>query len=438
MDNKKNGKAHVEVGWHIENKTHRSKVFWMILLLALAYFLRWIFQWGNSVNNIDFDDKLKAATATVGSAWDAMVDGAANLVDTAGDAVDGAVAAVSWAVDATVGTADTVVDAATDSASALWSIAEVATKAWSFWTLLGALDIAWLSDVFTDNEAGPYTVLAPTDDAFVALPEGTMTALTQDPTGQLAEILKYHVVDGKVDAASVTGLTTIKTLQWEEISVEVVDGEVVLNGNVKVTATDVEASNGVIHVVDGVLLPPSMNAGDDAAEAPAEPAAATAPAVDAPEWFTYLVANKYVPDTMNYDPVQWDIPVTRATATPLLSKYGQLAWLERDTAADCAFADVAGLSESLLQTIDDSCEFGLLRWANGDFMPSREMKKFEMLATLVRSKQGYLDEENVDPWYQNYVTQSQAMWLIGQVDDSFLQDNIMVSELGEWLSKMDS
>ncbi|MDX1689256.1 MAG: fasciclin domain-containing protein, partial [Candidatus Promineifilaceae bacterium] len=104
---------------------------------------------------------------------------------------------------------------------------------------------------------GEYTVFAPTDDAFTALPEGTVESLLDDPQGALTNILLYHVVEGAVPAETVVTLESATTLQGETISIEVRDGDVYLNGDVQVIMTDIEASNGIIHVIDAVLMPPS-------------------------------------------------------------------------------------------------------------------------------------------------------------------------------------
>ncbi len=133
------------------------------------------------------------------------------------------------------------------------SIAEIAAGDESFSTLVAALSAAGLVDTLAGE--GSFTVFAPTNDAFAALPEGTVDALLEDPAGDLTQILLYHVVDGVAMAADVVGLDSVTTLQGEPVSIEVVDGNVILNGTVMVTATDIEASNGVIHVIDGVLLP---------------------------------------------------------------------------------------------------------------------------------------------------------------------------------------
>ena len=123
-----------------------------------------------------------------------------------------------------------------------------------FTTLVAAVQAAGL--VETLQGEGPFTVFAPTDEAFAALPEGTLDSLLADPAA-LAEILTYHVVSGKVLAADVVGLDSATTVQVDDISIEVVDGGVVLNGSSNVIATDVEASNGVVHVIDSVILPPA-------------------------------------------------------------------------------------------------------------------------------------------------------------------------------------
>ena len=102
---------------------------------------------------------------------------------------------------------------------------------------------------------GPFTVFAPTDAAFAALPAGTLDSLLADPDA-LANILLYHVVAGEVLAADVVGLTTATAANGDAIAIEVVNGGVVLNGSANVVATDVLATNGVIHVIDAVILPP--------------------------------------------------------------------------------------------------------------------------------------------------------------------------------------
>ncbi len=133
-------------------------------------------------------------------------------------------------------------------------IVDVAAADGRFTTLVTAVQAAGLEDALRGE--GPLTVFAPTDDAFARLPEGTVEALLDDiPT--LTDILLYHVVSGQVMAADVVELTSAETLQGDSISITVENGRVFLNKDVEVIITDVEASNGVIHVIDAVLLPPA-------------------------------------------------------------------------------------------------------------------------------------------------------------------------------------
>lgn len=111
--------------------------------------------------------------------------------------------------------------------------------------------------VETLSGEGPFTVFAPTDEAFDKLPEGTLDSLLKpENKDQLVAILKYHVVSGKVPAKTVVTLDSAETLGGK-VSIEAKDGTVMLNDKVKVVKTDVMASNGIIHVIDSVLLPPS-------------------------------------------------------------------------------------------------------------------------------------------------------------------------------------
>ena len=149
----------------------------------------------------------------------------------------------------------------TGSASAAGdqTIAEIATTTEGFSTLVAALGAADLVGPFDSCDDAPTTVFAPTDDAFAAALEARgMTAeeLLAD-TELLTSVLTYHVVAGAVDAATVVGLSEATTLNGAPIMIEVVDGGVVLNGSVNVVTTDIEACNGIIHVIDAVLLPPA-------------------------------------------------------------------------------------------------------------------------------------------------------------------------------------
>lgn len=130
-------------------------------------------------------------------------------------------------------------------------IVTTAVDAGSFKTLAAALQAANL--VETLKGEGPYTVFAPTDEAFAKLPEGTVEALLKDKEA-LTEILLYHVVSGKVTSGEVVKLTSAKTVEGKEVMIKVSEGSVYINES-KVTSADVMASNGVIHVIDAVLIP---------------------------------------------------------------------------------------------------------------------------------------------------------------------------------------
>jgi uncharacterized surface protein with fasciclin (FAS1) repeats len=134
-------------------------------------------------------------------------------------------------------------------------IVDTAVAAGQFKTLAAALDAAGL--VATLKGPGPFTVFAPTDDAFAKLPAGTVENLLKpEKKDQLIAILTYHVVPGKVMAADVVKLKEAKTVNGKMLKVTVMDGAVTIN-DAKVTSTDIVASNGVIHVIDSVLLPPT-------------------------------------------------------------------------------------------------------------------------------------------------------------------------------------
>ncbi|MEG4346094.1 fasciclin domain-containing protein [Microcoleus sp. A003_D6] len=129
-------------------------------------------------------------------------------------------------------------------------IVDTAVSAGSFTTLVAAVKAAGLVD--TLKGAGPFTVFAPTDEAFAKLPEGTVDALLKD-IPKLTKILTYHVVSGKVLAADVVKLTSAKTVEGSEVKIDASNG-VKINDST-VTTADVAADNGVIHIIDSVLLP---------------------------------------------------------------------------------------------------------------------------------------------------------------------------------------
>lgn len=139
------------------------------------------------------------------------------------------------------------------AADASKNIVETAGAAGSFKTLLAAASAAGLADTLATG--GPFTVFAPTDEAFAKLPEGTIDALLNDiPT--LKSILLYHVVSGKVMAADVVKMQSAKSLFGQDIAIET--GEGVRVAGAGVATTDIQASNGVIHVIDTVMMPKNI------------------------------------------------------------------------------------------------------------------------------------------------------------------------------------
>jgi uncharacterized surface protein with fasciclin (FAS1) repeats len=156
------------------------------------------------------------------------------------------VAAAVAAIGLTLGSADT--------RAAQQDLVETAVDAGQFKTLAAALGAAGL--VETLKGRGPFTVFAPTDEAFAKLPPGTVDNLLKpENKDQLVAILTYHVVPGKVTAAEVVKLKEAKTVNGEMLDIET-RGDAVMVNDAKVTTTDIGASNGVIHVIDTVILPP--------------------------------------------------------------------------------------------------------------------------------------------------------------------------------------
>lgn len=144
------------------------------------------------------------------------------------------------------------------------TIAEIASANADFSTLVAALGAADLVGPFDSCDDAKTTVFAPTNAAFdAALQALGMTAeqLLADKE-LLTSILTYHVVSGEVDAATVTGLTEATTLNGAKVSIAVKDGSVYLNDTIKVVTTDIRACNGIIHVIDGVLVPPASSGGE--------------------------------------------------------------------------------------------------------------------------------------------------------------------------------
>lgn len=136
------------------------------------------------------------------------------------------------------------------------TILEIAAGDTTFETLAAAVTAAGLATTLADT-AARLTVFAPTDAAFAKLPAGTVAELLKDPTGALKDILLYHVVGAKVESPTVVTLSKATTVNGADVTIEVRGGKVYLNGTTMVTVADIQASNGVIHVIDAVLLPPA-------------------------------------------------------------------------------------------------------------------------------------------------------------------------------------
>jgi len=168
-----------------------------------------------------------------------------------------------------------------EAAEELADIVDTAVAAGQFTTLAAALTEAGLVDAL--RGPGPFTVFAPTDDAFAALPQETLDAVLADPQGLLTQILLYHVVAGKLMAADLVDGQEIATLQGAPLTISLSDEGAMVN-DATIIATDIEASNGVIHVIDAVLVPPLEEAvAEAAAEAtPAPTEEAVAEATPAP------------------------------------------------------------------------------------------------------------------------------------------------------------
>ena len=130
------------------------------------------------------------------------------------------------------------------------NIVEVATKAGGFSTLLKAAEVAGLVD--TLSTGGPFTVFAPTDDAFSKIPSETLNSLLADPK-KLKGILLYHTIEGKVMSSDLSGTMKVNTLQGQKITIDTSKG--VKINDAKVIKADIDAENGVIHVIDKVIFP---------------------------------------------------------------------------------------------------------------------------------------------------------------------------------------
>ena len=147
----------------------------------------------------------------------------------------------------------TTINADDHKKSAKKDIVTIAVEAGSFKTLATALTEAGLVEALQGD--GPFTVFAPTDEAFAKLPKGTLDNLLKDKEA-LKKVLLYHVVSGKVTSSQVVSLDKATTLAEADVKIKTYGDNVMIN-NSKVVTADIEASNGIIHVIDKVLLPPT-------------------------------------------------------------------------------------------------------------------------------------------------------------------------------------
>lgn len=132
-------------------------------------------------------------------------------------------------------------------------IVELASATDFLSTLVAAVKAGDLVDVLKGD--GPFTVFAPTDEAFSKLPAGTLeTLLAPENKEQLIQILTYHVVPGKITSGDLKDGAKVKTVQGQEVTISLKDGKAMVN-NAEVTAADIEATNGIVHVIDTVILP---------------------------------------------------------------------------------------------------------------------------------------------------------------------------------------
>lgn len=173
---------------------------------------------------------------------------------TAAPAAEATLEAIAEAAAEATATETAAEEAAAEPSVPTADIVDTAVGAGTFGTLVAAVQAAGLVDTLKGE--GPFTVFAPTDEAFAALPAGTLEQLLAHPQDQLSKILLYHVVPGKVMAADVEDGMEAATVQGSPVKFMVADGKVMINDATVITA-DIEATNGVIHVIDRVILPPT-------------------------------------------------------------------------------------------------------------------------------------------------------------------------------------
>ena len=268
----------------------------------------------------DLSDGLTAATLQGEEVTFALGDGAkvndANIVTTDIETSNGVIHVIdsvilppSLAAAAAEAPMEAPMEAAAEAPTA--DIVDTAVAAGDFTTLVAAVQAAGLVDAL--KAEGPFTVFAPTDAAFASLPAGTVDALLADPQGDLTQILLYHVVPGKVLAADVSDGLEAETLQGSPVQFSVQDGKVMING-ANIVATDVLASNGVIHVIDSVILPPAA----ETAAAEAAPAQSDSDMAAGDMAAGDMAAGDMAAGDAGEAPAPATMPVTGGESTPLL------------------------------------------------------------------------------------------------------------------------
>jgi uncharacterized surface protein with fasciclin (FAS1) repeats len=207
-------------------------------------------------------DGLEAETAQGGKVKFSVKEGKvmindATIVSTDIEAANGVIHVIDTVIMPTVADGEAMTETA--AAVQLKDLVDTAVAAGSFTTLVAAVQAAELVDTLKGE--GPFTVFAPSDEAFAALPEGTVAGLLEDPKGALTDILLHHVVSGQVMAADVLSMNgqEVETVGGGKLTIMVEGDKVMLHdgaGNtIQVVSTDIATSNGVIHVIDGVLMP---------------------------------------------------------------------------------------------------------------------------------------------------------------------------------------
>lgn len=207
-----------------------------------------------------------SATSSAGSTSATSMAGDMSATSAAGDmsatSAAGDMSATSSAGDmsATSAAGGTSATSTTDDLSSTAeavanSLVDVASKQGDLTTIITALQATGLDKTLA--QGGQYTLFAPSDEAFASLPAGTVQKLLADPQ-LLQQILTYHVAQGEIKAADVATKTSIPTVEGQPIQVSAQGGTVTLNNQAKVTITDIQTTNGVIHVIDKVLLPPNV------------------------------------------------------------------------------------------------------------------------------------------------------------------------------------